>query len=49
MERMAGKVAGGRQFEEMGGVVDRSLDRKSTQCTRIQVSLLRRHVALFFG
>ena len=49
MERMAGKVAGDRQFDEMGGVVDRSIDRESTQCTRIQVSLLRRHVALFLG
>ena len=38
MERtgMAGKVAGDRQFEEMGGVVD----RESTQCTRIQVAKL---------
>ena len=46
MERMAGKVEGDHQFEEMGGVVDRSVDRK---CTRIQVSLLRRHVASFLG
>ena len=49
MERMAGKVAGDRQFEEMGRVVDRSIDCESTQCTRIQVSLLHRHVASFLG
>ena len=49
MEPMAGKVAGDRQFEEMGGVVDQSIDRESTQCTRIQVCLLRRYVALFLG
>ena len=30
MERMAGKVAGDRQFEEMGGVGDRSIDCEST-------------------
>ena len=58
MERLArllingtygGKGSGDRQFEEMGGVVDRSIDCESTQCTRIQVSLLRRHVTLFLG
>ena len=49
MERMAGKVAGDHQFEEMGGVVNRSIDHESTQCTHIQVSLLRRYVALFLG
>ena len=45
MERMAGKVAGDRRFEAMGGVIDRLIASQHS----IQVSLLRRHVALFLG
>ena len=51
MERMAGKIAGDRRFEVMGGVVDQSIASQHSVChsMRIQVSLLRRHVALFLG
>ena len=49
MERMAGKVAGDRQFEVMGRVVDQSIVSQHSVAMHIQVSLLRRHIALFLG
>ena len=55
MERLArlngtyGGKGSGRSLVQRDGRSHRSIDRESTQCTRFQVSLLHRHVALLLG